>query len=237
MNDLHLDQHISRQFNQDLEEIRTDLLEMGGLVEKQVADAVSCLIHADREIAEKVLRVEDAVNAKEMYIDDECTKILARRQPAASDLRLVLAVSKMILDLERIGDEAKKIAEAAIALCEEGESPRGYIEVRHIGEGVHSMLRDALDAFARLDVELAVQVVKKDKQIDRDYASAIRELMTYMMEDPRSITRVMKVLWVLRGLERIGDHARNISEQIVYLVKGKDVRHISYKEMKESIRS
>jgi len=237
MNDLHLDQHISQQFNQDLETIRTDLLEMGGIVEKQVADGVKALINADSEIAERVIRVEESVDTKEKYIDDECTKILARRQPAASDLRLILAVSKMLLDLERIGDEAAKVAEAAIGLAEQGEATHGYIEVRHIGDSVHKMLHNALDAFARFDVDLAIQVIKDDKKVDREYSTAMRELMTYMMEDPRSIKRIMRVIWVLRSLERIGDHARNISEQVVYLVKGKDVRHISLSEMKETISS
>src|SRR5690606_14205834 len=134
-----------------------------------------------------------------------------------------------------VGDEASKIAEAAIALCEQGESPRGYVEIRHIGNGVHKMIHDALDAFARLDVELAVKVLSDDKEIDREYGTALREMMTYMMEDPRSITRIMRIIWVLRSLERIGDHARNISEQVIYLVKGKDVRHISVNDVKQKM--
>jgi phosphate transport system protein len=235
MDNLNLDQHISRSFNQDLEAIRTAMLEMGGVVEKQVSDAVKSVIDADSEIAEKVISTEDSVDLKEKEIDDECTKILAMRQPAASDLRLVLAVSKTILDLERIGDEAAKISKFAVELCEQGESPRGYIEIRHIGNSVHKMLQDALDAFARFDVDLAMKVVKQDKEVDQDYATAIRELMTYMMEDPRSVTRIMQIIWTLRALERIGDHGRNIAEQVIFLVKGKDVRHISYKAMKKEI--
>jgi phosphate transport system protein len=234
MTDLHLGEHISQRFNQDLEAIRTSVLEMGGIVEKQVADAVRSLVEANSQIAHQVLVTEDMVDQKEKYIDEECTKILARRQPAASDLRLVLAVSKIILDLERVGDEAAKVAEFAIALSEQGESPRGYVEVRHIGNSVHKMIRDTLDAFARFDVELALRVVKEDKEVDQEYGTAMRELMTYMMEDPRSITRIMRILWALRALERIGDHARNIAEQIIYLVKGKDVRHVSFNEMKET---
>lgn len=235
MTNLHLGEHISQKFNQDLEAIRTAVLEMGGIVEKQVADSIRALVEASSQTAHQVLITEDIVDQKEKNIDEECTKILARRQPAATDLRLVLAVSKIILDLERIGDEAAKVAEFAIALSEQGESPRGYVEVRHIGNGVHKMLRQAMDAFARFDVELALRVVHEDKQIDQEYGSAMRELMTYMMEDPRSITRIMRILWALRALERIGDHARNISEQIIYLVKGKDVRHISFSEMKKTI--
>lgn len=235
MTNLHLGEHTSQKFNQDLEAIRTAVLEMGGIVEKQVADSIRALVEASSQTAHQVLITEDIVDQKEKNIDEECTKILARRQPAATDLRLVLAVSKIILDLERIGDEAAKVAEFAIALSEQGESPRGYVEVRHIGNGVHKMLRQAMDAFARFDVELALRVVHEDKQIDQEYGSAMRELMTYMMEDPRSITRIMRILWALRALERIGDHARNISEQIIYLVKGKDVRHISFSEMKKTI--
>lgn len=235
MVDLHLNEHISNKFNQDLESLRTAVLEMGGLVERQVSESIRALVEANSSLAHEVLIQEDVVDRKEKQIDEECTKILARRQPAATDLRLVLAVSKIILDLERIGDEAAKVAEFSIALCEHGESPRGYVEVRHIGNSVHNMLRQTMDAFARFDVELALRVVHEDKAVDQEYGTAMRELMTYMMEDPRSITRVMRILWSLRALERIGDHARNISEQIIYLVKGKDVRHISFSEMKKSL--
>jgi len=237
MNDLHLDQHISQQFNQDLETIRSDMLKMGGVVEEQVSNAVRALVDADSEIAKIVLEVEDEINAREIEIDEECTQVLARRQPAATDLRLVLAVSKIILDLERIGDESSKIAQFAIALTENGESPRGYVEVRHIGNLVHQMLCNSLDAFARFDVEKAISVVKEDKVVDQEYGTALRELMTFMMEDPRSITRVMRIVWVLRALERIGDHARNISEQVIYLVKGKDVRHLSLEELEIKLAS
>lgn len=235
MTNMHLGEHISQKFNQDLEAIRSSLLAMGGVVERQVADSVRALVDANSDIAQHVIRVEDDVDNREINIDDECTKILARRQPAASDLRLVLAVSKINLDLERVGDEAAKIAEAAIALCEQGESPRGYVEIRHIGNGVHKMIRESLDAFARFDVDLAVKVMGDDKEIDREYGTALREMMTHMMEDPRSISRIMRIIWVLRGLERIGDHARNISEQVIYLVKGKDVRHISISDVKQKM--
>jgi phosphate transport system protein len=236
MVDLHLNEHISQRFNEDLEAIRTAVLEMGGAVEKQVADATRSLIEAKSDLADQVLAEEDAIDQKEKDIDEGCIQILARRQPAASDLRLVMAVTKIILDLERIGDEAAKVAEFALSLCEQGESPRGYVEARHIGNSVHRMLRQTLDAFARFDVELALRVVHEDKEVDQEYGTAIRELMTYMMEDPRSITRIMRIMWALRALERIGDHARNIAEQIIFLVKGKDVRHISLAEMKETVR-
>jgi phosphate transport system protein len=161
----------------------------------------------------------------ERDIDEECVRILARRQPAASDLRLIISISKSVIDLERIGDEATKIAKRAIDLCEEGQAPRGYVEIRHIGEQVRKMVQEALDAFARFDADLALSVAQYDKIVDREYKSALRELATYMMEDPRSISRVLSVIWALRSLERIGDHARNIAELVIYLVRGTDVRH------------
>ena len=236
MDNLHLDQHISQQFNNDIEAIRTHMLEMGGIVEQQVSNSIKCIIDVDSALAQEVLDTEEQVDYKEMGIDDECTKLIVRRQPAASDLRLIMAVSKIILDLERVGDESAKIARYAMELSEQGESPHGYVEIRHIGVSVHKMIQQALDAFARFDVDLAIQVVREDRDVDMEYASALREMMTHMMEDPRSITRIMKVIWTLRALERIGDHARNIAEQVIFLVKGKDVRHISYKELKEKIK-
>ena len=171
----------------------------------------------------------------EVSIDEECTRILARRQPAASDLRLVVAIGKANTDLERIGDEASRIARQAIALTEAGRAPGGYTEVEHLSTRVASMVRDALDAFARLDAEKALEVAQADKRVDREYAAAIRGLVTYMMEDPRSISRVLNILWVLRSLERIGDHARNIAEYVIYLVKGKDVRHVGLDAMEAEV--
>jgi phosphate transport system protein len=218
--------HISQQYNIELEDIRTHLSEMGGMAQRQVNDAITSLVEADIEKAEHVVRADSTVNSMEMSIDEECVRILARRQPAASDLRLVIAVTKAITDLERIGDEASKIARQAIALSNEGMAPRGYVEVRHIGDQVSKMLQDALDAFARLDMDLAHDVVKMDRTVDMEYGSAMRELVTYMMEDPRSITRVLNIMWSLRSLERIGDHARNLAQYVIYLVKGEDVRHL-----------
>lgn len=236
MDKLNLDQHISGQFNADLEDLRTQLLEMGGVVQQQIIDAVSAIELADGQLAEKVLATEDDVDRREVMIDEACTQVLARRQPAASDLRLVLAVSKAIRDLERMGDEAQKIAKMAIALNEEGQSPHGYMELRHIGDSVEKMVNNTLDAFARFDVDAAVKVARDDKAVDREYRSAMRELITYMMEDPRSIGRVMNIIWALRSLERIGDHARNIAEHVIYLVKGLDVRHVSVKEMERQVK-
>jgi phosphate transport system protein len=228
--------HISQQFNEELEQVKNSLLEMGGLVERQVGDAIRALVEADSALAQKVVEKDAAINAMEMLIDEECTRIIARRQPAASDLRLVISVSKAVNDLERIGDESAKIARMAIKLCEEGESPRGYVEIRHIGDRVRRMTQEALTAFARLDVETALQVAQEDKDVDQEYQSAMRELVTFMMEDPRSISRVLNVIWSLRSLERIGDHARNISEDVIYLVKGKDVRHTSLAEIVRTVR-
>jgi len=237
MEGIHLNQHISRQFNAGLERLRTELLEMGGLVEQQLADATQAIETADGELAEKVLVVEDDVDQFEMKIDKECMEVLARRQPAASDLRLVMMVSKAIRDLERMGDEAKKIAKMAIALNEEGGSatPKGYVELRHLASSVRKIVRVSLDAFARYDVNAALKVVKDDEDIDREYKSAMREMITYMMEDPRAITRVMNILWTLRALERIGDHARNIAEQVIYLVRGMDIRHIPIVDIEKQL--
>jgi len=235
MDNLNLDRHISGQFNADLEDLKTQLLEMGGVVQQQIKDAVSAIENADGELAEKVIVVEDDVDTREVKIDENCTQVLARRQPAASDLRMVLAVSKITRDLERMGDEAQKIAKMAIALNDQGQAPHGYMELRHIGDIVEKMVNTTLDAFARFDVDAAVRVAKDDRAVDREYKSAMRELITYMMEDPRSIGRVMNIIWALRSLERIGDHARNIAEHIVYLVKGLDVRHTSVKEMERKV--
>ena len=229
--------HISQQFNEDLEEIKSHVLAMGGLVEKQVADSVSALVDADSGLASLVRHTEKRVNQYEITVDEECTRILALRQPAASDLRMIVAVTRAITDLERIGDEANKIAKFAVALLEEGESPKGYVEARHIGNHVGAMVRQALDAFARLDVEAALKVAREDKLVDVEYESAMRQLVTYMMEDPRSITRVLNIVWVLRALERIGDHSRNIAEHVIYIVKGKDVRHSNLDEVEDEVLS
>jgi phosphate transport system protein len=161
----------------------------------------------------------------EVDIDEACILIIARRQPAASDLRFVMMVTKAVNDLERIGDEAKKIANHAIILSEQDSLSQGYKEVRHLGSSVSAMLANALDAFARFDVKAAMSTLEEDAQIDLDYKTALRELVTYMMEDPRSISRAINILWVVRSLERIGDHSKNLCEQIVYVVKGKDIRH------------
>ncbi|ODC04942.1 phosphate transport system regulatory protein PhoU [Terasakiispira papahanaumokuakeensis] len=227
--------HISQQFNQELEEIRTHLLAMGGLVEKQVGDAVFALVEGDSHIAEQVRKNDKSVNDMQLAIDEECTHILARRQPTASDLRLVLAVIRATADLERIGDEAQKIARLALDLVEEGAAPRGYIETRHIGNQVRHMVQDALNAFARFDTQMALKVLQEDQTVDLEYRSATRSLVTFMMEDPRAISRVLSIMWVLRALERIGDHANNLAEYVIYLVKGMDVRHTTPEDIEASL--
>lgn len=233
--DMNFNQHISQQFNADLEAIRNQMLAMGGLVERQVSDAIEAICSGDTSSADKIIQREDDVDDMEVNIDQECTHILVRRQPAASDLRMVLAVSRVVRDLERIGDEATKIAIHALEVANgsQASSKICHQAIRHMGTAVVKMISDALDAFARHDIDGAIEVVRNDKMVDDQYASAIRELITYMMEDPRSIGQAINILWILRAIERIGDHARNISEQVIYLVSGTDVRHSSLSEMEE----
>ena len=225
MDKMTFENHYMKQFDEELEEIRTRLMEMGGKVEQQLQNAIRAIGEADSQLAEEVIKEEQLVDNMEVDIDEACILIIARRQPAASDLRLVMMVTKAVNDLERIGDEAKKIANHALILADEDGSSKGYTEVRHLGQSVMSMLSNALDAFARFDVDAAMRTIEEDKQIDQEYKTALRELATYMMEDPRSISRVINILWVIRSLERIGDHAKNLCEQIVFVVKGKDIRH------------
>lgn len=218
-------QHISQQFNTELSALKSQLLVMGGMVEQQVQQAIEALVNGDVTLAEQVRAKDKEVDRIELAIDEEATRIIAKRQPAASDLRLVVSVIKVIADLERIGDEAKKIAKFALALAEEGQAPGGYVEVRHIGNHVGIMVRDALDAFARFDTQVALAVMKEDDEVDNEYRSATRALVTFMMEDPRSISRCLNIMWVLRALERVGDHANNVAEHVIFMVEGKDVRH------------
>jgi phosphate transport system protein len=233
--DMNFNQHISQQFNADLEAIRNQMLAMGGLVERQVSDSIDAICSGDTSSADKIIQREDDVDEMEVNIDQECTHILVRRQPAASDLRMVLAVSRVVRDLERMGDEACKIAIHALEVANgnQASSQICHQAIRHMGNDVVKMISAALDAFARHDIDGAIEVVRNDKLVDQQYASAIRELITYMMEDPRSIGQAINILWILRAIERIGDHARNISEQVIYLVSGADVRHSSLSEMEE----
>lgn len=227
--------HISKQFDDALEDARGKVLSMGGLVERQLGQALRSLLEGNIELASGVIESEIQVNLYEIKIDQECTDILARRQPAAGDLRLITAVAKTITDLERVGDEAEKIAKMAIQLAEK-QSPRAYyIGISAMGHLVSRMLRDALDAFARMDSKSAVDVAGREPESDEQYNAILRQLITYMMEDARNISAALDAVWTARALERIGDHARNICESIVYLVEGKDVRHISIEKMEEIV--
>ena len=219
--------HISQMFNNEMGELKDNLLKMGGIVEKQIESAIISLVDRDYHLAEQVRAKDKEVDLIEREIDELAIHLIAKRQPAASDLRLVMAVVKMVADIERIGDEAKKIAKLAIELAKIGDVTRGYVEVRHLSTHVGVMVRDGLDAFARFDTTLALKVIKEDDRVDEEYSSAARALMTFMMEDPRSITHCMNMMWILRALERIGDHANNLAEQVIFMVEGTDVRHQS----------
>ena len=217
--------HISTQFNVELEDVKNNMLEMGGVVEKQITDAMHCLIKLDSGLANDVITQENVIDSMETSIDAECSLILARRQPAASDLRLVLAIIKTIRDLERMGDESAKIASMSIKLSEGEGFTHGLNEFGHLGTKVVKMWSSALNSFARYDSEEALKVVEDDLAVDSEYRTAMRSMVTYMMEDPRLISKVLNLLWALRALERIGDHAKNIAEHVIYVVEGMDVRH------------
>ena len=234
---MNIGQHISQQFNAELEDIRNRVMAMGGLVEQQLTDAITALVEGDPSLGEQVISNDHKVNGLEVSLDEECSRVLARRQPTAGDLRLVVAVIKTITDLERIGDQAERVGRMAVRLADADIKQSHYVELQHIGNHVRSMLHDSLDAFARMDAEAALAVAREDVKVDQEYESIMRQLMTYMMEDPRTISRVLDVMWAARALERIGDHARNICEYVIYLVKGKDVRHVSLDQMEEEVRS
>jgi len=227
--------HISRQYNEELEDIRTKVMEMGGLVEQQLANAIKALAENDSDLGESVVSSDYRVNSLEVSIDEECVQILARRQPAASDLRLIMTVIKTITDLERIGDEAERIAKMSLDTNHDEKIRSTLPAIGHMGSHVKTMVHDALDAFARMDAEAALKTWHGDRQVDKEYEGIMRQLMTYMMEDPRSIPNVLDLLWAVRSLERIGDRATNICEYVMYLVKGKDVRHISAEQMEKQI--
>ncbi len=224
--------HISKQFDAELEAIRANVLQMGGLVERQIKHAIDSLVSGDVAMMTRVIEDDHRVNAMEVKIDEACSQVIARRQPTASDLRLVMTVVKTITDLERIGDEAEKIARMAKMLSQKhGLAIPRYHEIKHASEIAVDMLRKALDAFARLDVVMAAQVVRQDDQVDEEFRAIMRYLITFMMEDPRTISTSLEILFVAKAIERIGDHAQNIAEYVIYMVKGRDVRHITMDEI------
>ena len=222
--------HISRRFNKDIEDLRNTVLSMGGLVETQLSRAIAAIVSGDSELGLKVARDDYKVNNLEVDIDEECSRILATRAPTAGDLRLIVAIIKTITDLERIGDEAEKIGFLASKLAGMDRPPDSYRELKNLGSHVSHMLRDAMNAFARLDVAEALEVVREDELVDDEYDAITRQCITFMMEDPRSIKRVMNVTWAARSLERIGDHAKNICEYVIYMVEGRDIRHTDIAE-------
>jgi phosphate transport system protein len=228
--------HISEQFNQELEDLRNKVLTMGGLVEQQIEFAVKAFTTGDVELAEQVIKQDNQVDALEMAIDLESCQILALRQPAAFDLRLLLTVIKVINELERVGDLAERIANMAIHLSDSLGKRDEYYELQHMADLVKSMLHEALDSFARMNIDNITEITGRDENVDKEYASILRQLITQMMEDPRNITRTLDILWTVRALERIGDHACYICEHLIYMVKGEDVRHLTQAELEKKVK-
>ncbi len=230
-------EHTYKQFDADMEAVRARVLEMGGLVEEQVGKAVEALISGNTKLAEEVIANDHRVNALEVASDEACTHIIALRQPTAGDLRMILTIVKTITDLERIGDEAAKIARYAIKIYENDRitSPR-YNEIKYMAGLANKMLRESLDAFARLDASGAADVARQDMEVDEEFHLIMRHLITYMMEDPRTITTFIDLLFVVKAIERIGDHAKNMSEYVVFMVKGKDVRHTTIEELERQLQ-
>jgi phosphate transport system protein len=229
-------EHISKAFEMDLDTTRTRVLQMGGLVEAQIVAAIDAFGSGESALIEQVVENERRVNGYEVAIDGACNHIVVKRQPAASDLRLIMGIGKIVTDLERIGDEAEKIARMAKAIHEHGgHHAQRFPAVRHAAQIAIRMLRQGLDAFARLDAAGAAEVVKEDTAIDQEFTSVLRQLITYMMEDPRTITPALEIVWVAKAIERIGDHAKNLAEQVIYIVKGTDVRHTSFADIEREI--
>jgi phosphate transport system protein len=226
-------QHLSSQFDEELGRLRTHVLQMGGLVETQVSAAIDAYTTGEVASVKAIVETDRKVNELEKAIDDDCAHVIAKRQPTASDLRLVLGISKIVTDLERAGDEAKKIAKGVRRIYENGHAPSQYgVGIRHLAEAAMAMVRQALDAFARLDTQQARDVIRADSDVDTEFKSIIRQLITHMMEDPRTITTSIDIITIARAIERIGDHAKNVSEQVIYVVEGRDIRHTG----KESVK-
>jgi phosphate transport system protein len=236
MENSNIGHHISEKYNQEIEDIRNHLLTMGGMVEEQLENAILAFTSGDIELAEQVIKQDNQIDSLEVVLDRECTQIIALRQPAAFDLRLLITVLKIIHELERVGDLAEHIAKMAIHISDiEGIKSQPFYEISHMAELVKGMMHDALDAFARMTLETVASITGRDENVDREYASILRQQITYMMEDPRNITRSLNAMWTVRSLERIGDHACNICEHLVYMIKGEDVRHISREELEKRV--
>ena len=222
-------EHSSKQYELDLEGIRSRVLQMGGMVEKQFHDAMNCFRTLNVQEAERIIAADVEVNQMEVALDDVCSHLIVKRQPAANDLRTVMATIKVITDLERIGDEATKIARAASAIHQRGLVPIAHEEiVRVMAASAGRQLHDALDAFARMDEKQATRLIVADEEIDHEYRAVMRNAVTFMMEDPRTISAALDTVWVAKAIERIGDHAKNIAEYVIYIVEGKDIRHTDY---------
>jgi phosphate transport system protein len=232
-----LSHHILSRYNAELEGVRAGVLQMGGFVEQQLENGVKALCSGDSRLGEEVAGLDYKVNAMEVAIDEDCSRILATRNPTASDLRLIVAVIKTITDLERIGDETEKLGNIAARLASVEQPADRYREIKHLGESVTDMVHGALDAFARLDPDAALAVARKDRVVDEEYEAIQRQCITFMMEDPRTIRRALDVLWLARALERIGDHAKNICEYVIYMVVGKDVRHVAIEDVEHQLQA
>jgi phosphate transport system protein len=232
-----LTHHISSRYNEDLQRLLSNVLGMGGLVERQLVHAIGGITEPDEDVVTRVAQDEVQVNQLERDIDEDCSRILATRSPTASDLRLIITILKTITDLERIGDEGEKIAAIAARLAMRERPRNRYRELRNLGEVVIGMVHDTLDAFARHDTNLALEVLRRDRAVDEEYEGIHRQSITFMMEDPRAIRRALDVMWVVRSLERIGDHSKNICEYLIYLVHGRDVRHTRIEEIERELSS
>lgn len=232
-----LTHHISSRYNEDLQRLLSSVLGMGGLVERQLVQAVGGITEPDEAVITRVAQDEVQVNQLERDIDEDCSRILATRSPTASDLRLIITILKTITDLERIGDEGEKIAAIASRLAVRERPRNRYRELRNLGEVVIGMVHDTLDAFARHDTNLALEVLRRDRTVDEEYEGIQRQSITFMMEDPRAIRRALDIMWVVRSLERIGDHAKNICEYLIYMVHGRDVRHTRIEEIERELSS
>jgi phosphate transport system protein len=223
--------HTSKQFDSELESVRSSVLQMGGLVEEQINRAIEALGSGDMALIDTITATDKQVNRMEVELDEQCSHIIARRQPTAGDLRLIMTVVKMITDLERIGDEAEKIGRMARLIHEAERAHMPRVELAHMAGAAIAMLRKALDSFARLDPVTAAQVVRDDLELDDEYRAIVRQLISFMIEDPRTISRSIEIMFIVKALERIGDHAKNMCEYTVYMVKGRDVRHIAVDDL------